>query len=57
MIPQKYILNLPNELAGSLLESGDPGYDQSLVIDDGRIDFHLGIQSHSSTRKERKNHG
>jgi hypothetical protein len=39
MIPQKYILKPQTELAGPLLESGDSGYDQSLVIDNGRIDF------------------
>jgi hypothetical protein len=43
MIPQKYILKLRNELAGPLLESGDPGYDQSLVIDNGRIDLRPGV--------------
>lgn len=57
MIPKKYILKLRNELAGPLLESGDPGYDQSLVTDDGRIDFCPGIRAHSSTRKEGKTHG
>jgi hypothetical protein len=57
MIPQKYTLKLRTELAGPLLESGDPGYDQSLVIDNGRIDFRPRTQSHSSTRKEGKKHG
>jgi hypothetical protein len=57
MIPQKYTLKLRTELAGPLLESSDPGYDQSLVIDNGRIDFRPRTQAHSSTRKEGKNHG
>ena len=43
MIPSKYIQKLRSELAGSLLESGDPGYDQSLVIDNGRIDLRPGV--------------
>jgi FAD/FMN-containing dehydrogenase len=43
MIPQKYILKLRTELAGPLLESGDPGYDRSLVIDNGRIDLRPGV--------------
>jgi hypothetical protein len=57
MIPQKYTLKLRTELAGPLLESSDPGYDQSLVIDNSRIDFRPGIRAHSSTRKEGKHHG
>lgn len=57
MIPKKYILKLRNELAGPLLESGDPGYDQSLVTGNRRIDFCPGIRAHSSTRREGKNHG
>lgn len=57
MILKKYILKLRNELAGPLLESGDPGYDQSLVTGNGWIDFCPGIRAHSSTRREGKNHG
>jgi hypothetical protein len=57
MIPQKIILKLRTELAGPLLESGEPGYDQSLVVDNGRIDFRPRTQAHLSTRKEGKNHG
>jgi FAD binding domain/Berberine and berberine like len=43
VIPQKYIQKLRSELAGRLLEGGDPGYDQSLVIDNGRIDLRPGV--------------
>src|ERR1700754_1676022 len=43
MIPRKYIDRLRNELAGRVLEAGDPGYDQSIVIDNGRIDLRPGI--------------
>jgi hypothetical protein len=43
MIPSKYIQKLRAELAGRLLEAGDPGYDQSLVIDNGRIDLRPGV--------------
>lgn len=57
MIPQKYTLKLRTELAGPLLESSDSGYDQSVVIDNGRIDLRPGVQAHSSTRKEGNNHG
>ena len=56
MIPKKHTLKLRTELAGPLLESSDPGYDRSLIIDNGRIDFRPRTQSHSSTRKEGKNH-
>src|SRR6185437_8384499 len=43
MVPRKYIEKLRMELAGRVLEAGDPGYDQSLVIDNGRIDLRPGI--------------
>jgi hypothetical protein len=43
MIPRKYLEKLRGELAGRLLEAGDPGYDQSLVIDNGRIDLRPGV--------------
>ena len=43
LIPQKYIEKLRSELAGRLLQSGDPGYDHSLVIDNGRIDLRPGV--------------
>ena len=43
MIPRKYVEKLRAELAGRVLEAGDPGYDQSLVIDNGRIDLRPGI--------------
>ena len=43
MSPRKYIERLRMELAGRVLEAGDPGYDQSLVIDNGRIDLRPGI--------------
>jgi len=43
VIPKKYVQKLRSELAGRLLESGDPGYDQSLVIDNGRIDLRPGV--------------
>ncbi len=43
MIPRKYLQKLKMELAGTLLEAGDPGYDQSLVIDNGRIDLRPGV--------------
>jgi hypothetical protein len=43
VIPKKYIEKLRSELSGRLLESGDPGYDQSLVIDNGRIDLRPGV--------------
>src|SRR5436190_21626476 len=43
MIPRKYLEKLRGELCGKLLESGDPGYDQSLVIDNGRIDLRPGV--------------
>ena len=43
MIPQKYLEKLKMELAGTLLQAGDPGYDQSLVIDNGRIDLRPGV--------------
>lgn len=70
MIPQKCILKLRTELVGPLLESGDPGYDQSVIIDNGRIAAATramleaiskvtlrAYQAHSSTRKEGKTHG
>src|SRR6185503_16560619 len=43
MVPQKYLEKLKMELAGQLLQAGDPGYDQSLVIDNGRIDLRPGV--------------
>ena len=43
MVPQKYLEKLKGELAGTLLQAGDPGYDQSLVIDNGRIDLRPGV--------------
>lgn len=43
MVPRKYVEKLRAELAGRVLEAGDPGYDQSLVIDNGRIDLRPGI--------------
>ena len=43
MIPNKYIEKLRGELAGKLLQCGDPGYGQSLVIDNGRIDLRPGV--------------
>ena len=43
MIPRKYLERLRMELAGTLLQAGDPGYDQSLVIDNGRIDLRPGV--------------
>ena len=43
MIPRKYIQKLRSELVGRLLESGDPGYDHSLDIDNGRIDLRPGV--------------
>ena len=43
MVPRKYLEKLRAELAGRVLEAGDPGYDQSLVIDNGRIDLRPGI--------------
>src|SRR5215218_6762937 len=43
MIPRKYIEKLRMELAGNVLTAGQPGYDQSLVIDNGRIDQRPGI--------------
>jgi len=43
MVPQKYLEKLKMELAGTLLQAGDPGYDQSLVIDNGRIDLRPGV--------------
>ncbi|HEY0142089.1 MAG TPA: FAD-binding oxidoreductase [Thermoanaerobaculia bacterium] len=43
MIPRKYLEKLRGDLSGSLLEAGQPGYDQSLVIDNGRIDLRPGV--------------
>jgi len=43
MIPRKYLEKLRQEMAGRVLEAGDPGYDQSLVIDNGRIDLRPGV--------------
>jgi hypothetical protein len=43
MIAQKYLEKLRGDLAGRLLQAGDPGYDQSLVIDNGRIDLRPGV--------------
>src|SRR5919109_3005559 len=43
MISSKYIQKLRSEMASKVLESGDPGYDQSLVIDNGRIDLRPGV--------------
>lgn len=39
MIPKIYIEKLRGQMAGRVLQSGDPGYDQSLVIDNGRINL------------------
>ena len=38
-----YIDQLRNQLTGKLLQAGDPGYAQSLVIDNGRIDLRPGV--------------
>src|SRR5437764_12031188 len=43
MVPRKYLEKLRQEMAGRVLEAGDPGYDQSLVIDNGRIDLRPGV--------------
>jgi hypothetical protein len=43
MVPRKYLEKLRGELSGRLLEAGDPGYDQSLIIDNGRIDLRPGV--------------
>src|SRR5215831_10968589 len=43
VISNKYIQKLRSEMCGKLLEAGDPGYDQSLVIDNGRIDLRPGV--------------
>ena len=43
MVPRKYLEKLKGELAGTLLEAGQPGYDQALVIDNGRIDLRPGV--------------
>lgn len=34
---------LRGQLTGRLLQAGDPGYDQSLIIDNGRIDLRPGV--------------
>jgi hypothetical protein len=43
VVPKKYIEKLRSEMSGRLLQAGDPGYDQSLVIDNGRIDLRPGV--------------
>lgn len=43
MIPNKYIQKLREQLAGTVLQPGDPGYNQSLVIDNGRITLQPGV--------------
>jgi len=40
---QSDVEKLRGQLTGRLLQAGDPGYDQSLVIDNGRIDFRPGV--------------
>ena len=52
MIPRKYLEKLRSEMAGRVLEAGDPGYDQSLVIDNGRIDLRPGIVAMCVTRDD-----
>jgi len=43
VVPKKYIEKLRSDLAGRLLQSGYPGYNQSLVIDNGRIELRPGL--------------
>jgi len=52
VIRRKYIQKLRSELVGRLLESGDPRYDQSLDIDNGRIDLRLGVVSMCASAKD-----
>ena len=40
---QNSIDKLRGQLAGRVLQAGDPGYDQSLIIDNGRIDLRPGV--------------
>jgi len=42
VISNTYIEKLRGALTGRLLQAGDPGYDQSLAIDNGRIDLRPG---------------
>lgn len=42
-IPQSDVEKLRSQLTGRLLQAGDPGYDQSLVIDNGRINLRPGL--------------
>src|ERR1700692_781058 len=42
-IDQNNIEKLRGQLAGRVLQAGMPGYDQSLVIDNGRIDLRPGV--------------
>ncbi len=51
MVPRKYLEKLRGDLAGRLLEAGDPGYDQALVIDNGRIDLRPGVVAMCVNRK------
>lgn len=39
MAPRKYLDVLRGALCGALLEPNQPGYAQSLVLDNGRIDL------------------
>ncbi|MFP5236440.1 MAG: FAD-binding oxidoreductase [Acidobacteriota bacterium] len=41
-LPHGELEKLRSQLTGRLLQAGDPGYDQSLVIDNGRIDLRPG---------------
>src|SRR5215213_7863402 len=52
MVPRKYLKKLREELAGTLLEAGQPGYDQSLVIDNGRIDLRPGVVAMCVNRED-----
>jgi hypothetical protein len=52
MVPRKYLEKLRADMAGRVLESGDPGYDQSLIIDNGRIDLRPGIVAMCATRDD-----
>lgn len=42
-IPNNYVTKLRGQLSGRVLQAGDPGYDQSLTIDNGRIDLRPGV--------------
>ena len=43
MVQKKYLEKLRMDMCGSVLEANDPGYDQSIVIDNGRIDLRPGV--------------